>query len=60
LVLPPRIIEYLLGERAFGFHRLESFGVNIELVEDADAPADSFRIFHTRSLEELTPQHFNA
>lgn len=60
LVLPPRIIEYLMADRAFGFHRLESFGVTIELVEDPDAPADSYRIFHTRSLEELTPQHHSA
>jgi len=57
LVLHSRIIDFLLAEHSAAFHRLESFGVTIELVEDPDAPADSFRIFHTRSLEELTPQH---
>lgn len=57
VVVHSRIIEYLVAERAQAFHRLESFGANLDLVEDPDAPADSFRIFHARSLEELTPHH---
>jgi ribonuclease G len=57
IVVHSRIIDYLVAERSTAFHRLESFGAKIELVEDPDAPADSYRIFHSRSLEELTPQH---
>ncbi len=60
IVVHSRIIDYLVAERSTAFHRLESFGVSIELVDDPDAPADSYRIFHSRSLEELTPQHNQA
>jgi ribonuclease G len=57
MVLHSRIIDYLLEERASAFHRLESFGVTLDLIEDPDAAANSFRIFHSKSMEELTPQH---
>lgn len=57
IVVHSRIVDYLTAERSSAFHHLESFGVTIDLVEDPDAPADSFRIFHARSLEELTPQN---
>ncbi|MBK9578018.1 MAG: Rne/Rng family ribonuclease [Fibrobacterota bacterium] len=60
IIVHSRIIDYLVAERSYAFHHLERFGVKLDLVEDPDAPADSFRIFHSRSLEELTPQHNQA
>jgi len=59
LVIHPKVSAYLLEDRAFAFHRLESQGVTIDLVEDEDCSPDTWRIFHAGSLEELT-QQFNG
>jgi ribonuclease G len=55
LALSPHMIEMLTDNRAQVFKYLEqSHKANIQLVEDDEANIDEFRVFATRSGEELT------
>jgi len=55
LALSPLMIELLTENRAQVFKYLElSHKANIQLVEDDEANVDEFRVFLTRSGEELT------
>jgi ribonuclease G len=55
LALSPHMIELLTDNRAQVYKYLEmSHKANIQLVEDEEANIDEFRVFATRSGEELT------
>jgi ribonuclease G len=61
LALSPHMIELLTDNRAQVFKYLEqSHKANIQLVEDDEANIDEFRVFATRSGEELTASNTAA
>jgi len=60
LVTHAKVIAYLMEDRAFAFHRLESHGVTLDLVDDEESCPDSWRFFHAGTLEELTAHFYGA
>jgi ribonuclease G len=60
LVTHAKVIAYLMEDRAFAFHRLESHGITLDLVDDEEACPDSWRFFNASTLEELTAHFYGA